>query len=38
VREIDGRLLPEKLPGRITWRLRELYAALKDEDAARGAK
>jgi branched-chain amino acid aminotransferase len=36
VREIDGRVLPEALPGPMTARLRALYAALKDEDAARG--
>ncbi len=34
VREIDGRVLPAALPGPVTKRLRELYAALKDEDAA----
>ena len=36
VREIDGRALPHALPGPVTARLRDLYAALKDEDAARG--
>ena len=36
VREIDGRVLPEALPGAMTARLRELYAALKDAEAARG--
>lgn len=36
VREIDGRMLPLALPGPMTQRLRELYAALKDADAARG--
>ena len=35
VREIDGYTLPEALPGPVTKRLRELYAALKDADAAR---
>jgi branched-chain amino acid aminotransferase len=35
VREIDGRTLPAALPGPMTARLRELYAALKDDDAAR---
>jgi branched-chain amino acid aminotransferase len=34
VREIDGRVLPLALPGPVTKRLRELYAALKDKDAA----
>jgi branched-chain amino acid aminotransferase len=33
VREIDGRQLPAALPGPMTARLRELYAALKDSDA-----
>ena len=37
VRMIDGRALPAALPGPMTTRLRELYAALKDNDAARGA-
>ncbi len=37
VREIDGRILPAALPGPMTERLRELYAALKDDDAARAA-
>jgi len=32
VREIDGRPLPAALPGPMTARLRELYAALKDSD------
>ncbi|HEY5337049.1 MAG TPA: aminotransferase class IV [Rhizomicrobium sp.] len=36
VREIDGRVLPQSLPGPMTKRLRDLYAALKDTDAARG--
>jgi branched-chain amino acid aminotransferase len=35
VREIDGRTLPAALPGPMTKRLRELYAKLKDDDAAR---
>jgi branched-chain amino acid aminotransferase len=35
VSEIDGRKLPEALPGPITKRLRDLYARLKDDDAAR---
>jgi branched-chain amino acid aminotransferase len=35
VRDIDGRALPLALPGPVTTRLRELYAALKDADAAR---
>lgn len=35
VREIDGYTLPEALPGPMTRRLRTLYAALKDTDAAR---
>jgi len=35
VRSIDGRNLPAALPGPTTMRLRELYAALKDADAAR---
>ncbi|MGH6870059.1 MAG: aminotransferase class IV [Rhizomicrobium sp.] len=35
VREIDGRVLPASLPGPVTKRLRELYAKLKDDDAAR---
>jgi branched-chain amino acid aminotransferase len=34
VREIDGRTLPAALPGPMTKRLRDLYAALKEEDAA----
>jgi branched-chain amino acid aminotransferase len=34
VREIDGRTLPAALPGPMTKRLRELYANLKDDDAA----
>lgn len=35
VREIDGRDLPLTLPGPMTTRLRALYEALKDEEAAR---
>jgi len=35
VREIDGFTLPETLPGPMTKKLRALYAALKDADAAR---
>jgi branched-chain amino acid aminotransferase len=35
VREIDGCTLPEALPGPVTSKLRGLYAALKDADAAR---
>mgnify|MGYP001550558328 FL=1 len=35
VREIDGYTLPEALPGPVTEKLRALYAALKDADAAR---
>jgi branched-chain amino acid aminotransferase len=34
VREIDGRTLPAALPGPMTKRLRDLYAALKEKDAA----
>jgi len=34
VREIDGRVLPETLPGSLTTKLRGLYAELKDRDAA----
>jgi branched-chain amino acid aminotransferase len=34
VREIDGRVLPAALPGPLTARLRNLYAKLKDDDAA----
>ena len=34
VRETDGRKLRGGVPGRMTVRLRELYARLKDEDAA----
>ena len=35
VREIDGRALPLTLPGPMTARLRGLYEALKDAEAAR---
>jgi branched-chain amino acid aminotransferase len=35
VREIDGRVLPETLPGPVTTRLREAYARLKDRDAGK---
>ncbi len=35
VREIDGHVLPAALPGPVTQRLRELYAALQDAEAAR---
>lgn len=35
VREVDGRALPAALPGPMTERIRALYAALKDDDAAR---
>lgn len=35
VREIDGRTLPLALPGPVTTRLRGLYEALKDAEAAR---
>ena len=35
VREVDGRGLPQALPGPVTTRLRALYAALKDADAGR---
>jgi branched-chain amino acid aminotransferase len=35
VREIDGRALPQALPGPVTARLRESYARLKDRDASR---
>ncbi len=34
VREIDGRILPAALPGPMTARLRSLYEALKDSEAA----
>ena len=35
VREIDGRMLPTALPGPVTAKLRALYEALKDDEAAR---
>ncbi len=35
VREIDGRVLPQALPGPMTKRLREFYSDFKDADAAR---
>jgi branched-chain amino acid aminotransferase len=35
VRSIDGHALPAALPGPVTLRLRELYTALKDKEAAR---
>ncbi|WP_304166255.1 aminotransferase class IV [Phenylobacterium aquaticum] len=35
VREIDGRALPAALPGPLTTRLRALYDALKDAEAAK---
>lgn len=35
VREIDGRALPAALPGPLTARLRALYDALKDAEAAK---
>lgn len=35
VREIDGRALPLALPGPVTTRLKALYEALKDAEAAR---
>jgi len=35
VREIDGHRLTAALPGPLTSRLRELYARLKDDEAAR---
>jgi branched-chain amino acid aminotransferase len=34
VREVDGHVLPAPLPGPLTTRLRALYEALKDADAA----
>lgn len=37
VREVDGRRLPAALPGPVTARLRDLYAKLKDDEAARAA-
>ena len=38
VRAIDGHVLPAALPGPVTQRLRALYAALKDEEAAKVAR
>jgi branched-chain amino acid aminotransferase len=38
VRSIDGRTLPEALPGPLTARLRELYEMLKDAEAAKGQR
>jgi branched-chain amino acid aminotransferase len=35
VREVDGNVLPAALPGPVTTRLRALYEALKDAEAAR---
>lgn len=35
VRQIDGHALPAPLPGPVTTRLRDLYEALKDQEAAR---
>jgi len=35
VREIDGKPLRSGVPGRTTARMRDLYAALKDEEAAK---
>ena len=35
VREVDGHVLPDALPGPVTTRLRTLYEALKDADAAK---
>jgi len=37
VREIDGRVLPESLPGPLTGGLRALYAQLKDAEAGKAA-
>lgn len=37
VRQIDDRVLPASLPGPVTERLRGLYAALQDSEAARAA-
>ncbi len=37
VREIDGHVLRSPTPGPVTSRLRDLYAGLKDADAARAA-
>ncbi|MDE2488655.1 MAG: aminotransferase class IV, partial [Alphaproteobacteria bacterium] len=38
VREVDGRLLPEALPGPMTRRLKALYESLKDADVAGAAR
>jgi branched-chain amino acid aminotransferase len=38
VRQIDGRVLPATLPGPVIQRLRALYEALKDEQAASGVR
>ena len=38
VREIDGHVLPESLPGQVTQRVRALYEALKDGQAAQAQK
>jgi len=38
VRSIDGRALPAALPGPVTARLRGLYDALKDAEAARAVR
>jgi len=35
VREVDGRVLGDRLPGPVTARVRSLYEALKDEEAAK---
>ncbi|MBS0331235.1 MAG: aminotransferase class IV [Proteobacteria bacterium] len=37
VREVDGHVLPQTLPGPVTLRLRALYEALKDADAEAAA-
>jgi branched-chain amino acid aminotransferase len=37
VREVDGQALPEALPGPVTTRLKALYEALKDREAAQKA-
>ncbi len=37
VREIDGHVMRSATPGPVTTRLRDLYAELKDADAARSA-
>jgi len=38
VRSIDGRALPAVLPGPVTARLRGLYDALKDAEAAKAVR